>query len=126
MGFVFALFAASVSVIAFPLLLDRKVGLTVAVLTSLKVVVKNPIVMAAWFLIVAGALLLGSLPLLVGLAVVLPVLGHSTWHLYRKAIQPDERPHPEYHPRIKRKRYAADFPISLFVRSDDIDDDTKP
>ncbi len=120
-GFVFALVAASVSVISFPLLLDRNVGFGAAVLTSIKVVVKNPVVMATWFFIVAGGLLIGSFPLLVGLAVVLPVLGHSTWHLYRKAVEPDLSPRPEYHPRQKRKRYAADFPISLFVPSSDKD-----
>ncbi len=121
-GFLFALLAASLSVISFPLLLDRNVGFGVAVLTSLKVVVKNPAVMGTWFLIVAGGLLIGSLPLLVGLAVVLPVLGHSTWHLYRKAIEPDLSPRPEYHPRQKRKRYAADFPTSLFAPSSDKDE----
>ncbi len=121
-GFVFALLTATVSVISFPLLLDRNVGLGTAVLTSVKVVLKNPVVMGTWFFIVAGGLLIGSLPLLVGLAVVLPVLGHSTWHLYRKAVEPDLRPRPEYHPRQKGKRYAADFPISLFIRSNDKDD----
>ena len=121
-GFVFALLTATVSVISFPLLLDRNVGLGTAVLTSVKVVLKNPVVMGTWFFIVAGGLLIGSLPLLVGLAVVLPVLGHSTWHLYRKAVEPDLRPRPEYHPRQKGKRYAADFPISLFIRSKDKDD----
>jgi uncharacterized membrane protein len=121
-GFVFALVAASVSVISFPLLLDRSVGLEVAVLTSIKVVLKNPVVMGTWFFIIAGGLLIGSLPLLVGLAVVLPVLGHSTWHLYRKAVEPDLRPRPEYYPRQKGKRYAADFPTSLFIRSNDKDD----
>ena len=121
-GFVFALLTATVSVISFPLLLDRNVGLGTAVLTSVKVVLKNPVVMGTWFFIVAGGLLIGSLPLLVGLAVVLPVLGHSTWHLYRKAVEPDLRPRPEYHPRQKGKRYAADFPISLFIRSNNKDD----
>jgi uncharacterized membrane protein len=121
-GFVFALVAASTSVIAFPLLLDRDVGVVAAVLTSLKVVAKNPYVMSVWFVFVAGALLLGSLPLLVGLAVVLPILGHATWHLYRVAVEPDNHPRPEYHPRPKRKRYAADFPTSLFTPSDDVVD----
>ena len=120
-GFIFALAAASVSVISFPLLLDRHVSLQVAVLTSLNVVVKNPVAMGVWFLIVAGGLLIGSLPLLIGLAIVLPILGHSTWHLYRKAVEPDDGPRPEYHPRHKRKRYAAEFPSSLFFPSRDKD-----
>jgi uncharacterized membrane protein len=114
-GFLFALAAASISVISFPLLLDRNVGFATAVLTSLRVVVKNPVTMAAWFLIVATGLLIGSLALFVGLAIVLPVLGHSTWHLYRKAVEPKSGPRPEYHPRSRRKRYAADFPSSLFA-----------
>jgi uncharacterized membrane protein len=70
--------------------------------------------MAAWGLIVAALLLIGSLPFFVGLAVVLPVLGHATWHLYRKMVEPDPNP-PQEQPRPpKGHRYAADFPASLF------------
>jgi uncharacterized membrane protein len=122
-GFLFALAAASISVISFPLLLDRNVGFATAVLTSLRVVARNPSTMAVWFLIVAAGLLIGSLPLLVGLAIVLPVLGHSTWHLYRKAVGPQSGPRPEYHPRRRRKRYAADFPSALFAPFSDTPDD---
>ena len=61
-------------------------GLVMAVLTSLRAVWSNPLPMAAWGLIVAGGLLLGTLPLFLGLIVVMPVLGHATWHLYRKAV----------------------------------------
>jgi uncharacterized membrane protein len=85
-GFLFAVVAFVVSVVSFPLLLDRDVGVAAAVLTSLRVVAANPITMAAWGLIVAGLLVLGSLPLFVGLAVVVPILGHSTWHLYRRVV----------------------------------------
>jgi uncharacterized membrane protein len=60
-----------------------------AVGTSVRAVLANPKTMATWGLIVAGSLLIGSLPLFVGLAIVLPVLGHSTWHLYRKVVEPD-------------------------------------
>lgn len=116
-GFVFALLAASISVISLPLLLDRHVSLAAAVLTSLQVVVRNPITMAVWFLIVAIALLIGSIPAFAGLALVLPILGHSTWHLYRKAVEADAGPRPDYHPAQKGIRYAADFPASLFTRS---------
>lgn len=116
-GFLFALLAASISVISFPLLLDRHVGLLAAVATSLRVVLKNPIAMAMWFLFVALALLIGSLPMLVGLAIVLPVLGHATWHLYRKAIVPDPGQRPRYHlHHLSGRHYVADFPASLFVR----------
>jgi uncharacterized membrane protein len=62
-----------------------------AVITSVRAVVANPITMAMWGLIVAGALVIGSLPFFVGLAVVLPVLGHATWHLYRKVAEGAER-----------------------------------
>jgi uncharacterized membrane protein len=85
-GFVFALVVFAISVVSFPLLLDRDVGLGVAVWTSLRAIIANPVPMAAWGLIVAAALVLGSLPLLLGLIIVLPVLGHASWHLYRKVV----------------------------------------
>jgi uncharacterized membrane protein len=91
-GFLFAVVVLTISVVSFPLLLDRDVGAAVAVLTSVKAVLRNPVPMAVWGLIVAGLLLIGSLPLLVGLAVVMPVLGHSTWHLYRKLVEPGPGP----------------------------------
>ncbi len=122
-GFAFALLTASISVIAFPLLLDRNVGFGAAVATSLRVVAKNPVTMLCWFAIVAALLAIGSLPLLIGLAVVLPVLGHATWHLYRLAVASDDGPRPEYHPRPQYKRYGADFPASLFVSSRDPKDE---
>jgi uncharacterized membrane protein len=85
-GFLFALVTFAISVVSFPLLLDRNVGVSTAILTSLKVVLANPVTMGLWGLIVAGALLLAALPAFVGLIVALPVLGHSTWHLYRKVV----------------------------------------
>lgn len=88
-GLAFALVALSTTVIAFPLLLDRDVGAYAAVATSARAILANPVPMLLWGMIVAAALLVGSLPLLVGLAVVLPVLGHSTWHLYRKVVAPE-------------------------------------
>jgi uncharacterized membrane protein len=115
-GFLFAAGVLMISVVSFPLLLDRDVGAATAVLTSVRVVLKNPVTMAVWGLIVAGLLLLGSLPLFVGLAIVMPVLGHSTWHLYRKVVEPDRNPRrdaPEPPPRARR--YAAQFPASLFA-----------
>jgi uncharacterized membrane protein len=116
-GFLFAVVALAISVVSFPLLLDRNVGAAVALLTSVRVVVANPVTMGLWGLIVAALLVLGSLPLFVGLAVALPVLGHATWHLYRKAVVPDPGPRPEYRPRPKGPRYAADFPAVLFSRT---------
>ena len=87
-GFLFAVVALCISVVSFPLLLDRDVGAVEAVLTSVRAVAANPIPMAAWGLIVAAALVIGSLPLFFGLAVVMPVLGHATWHLYRRIVVP--------------------------------------
>jgi uncharacterized membrane protein len=85
-GFLFAVVAMAISVVSFPLLLDKHVDLDVAIRTSLKVVAANPGTMALWGLIVAGSLVLGSIPALVGLIVAVPVLGHATWHLYRRAV----------------------------------------
>jgi uncharacterized membrane protein len=114
-GFLFAVVALCVSVVSFPLMLDRHATAIDAIRTSLRAVMKNPIAMAAWGLIVAVLLVIGSLPLFVGLAVVLPVLGHATWHLYRKVVEPDPNP-PQEQPRPPKegRRYAADFPASLF------------
>ena len=89
-GFVFALVTLCMTAVAFPLLLDRDVGAVAAVTTSLQVVRKNPVPMLFWGLIVAGLLFLGALPGLAGLIVVLPVLGHATWHVYRKTVAHDE------------------------------------
>jgi uncharacterized membrane protein len=76
----------TISVVSFPLLLDRDVGAADAILTSVRAVAANPVPMAVWGLIVAGALVIGSLPLFFGLTIVMPVLGHATWHLYRKVV----------------------------------------
>lgn len=88
-GFCFAVVTLSISVVSFPLLLDRDVGAAAAVATSVKAVRENPITMALWGLIVAAALLIGSLLLFIGLAIVVPILGHATWRLYRKTIVRD-------------------------------------
>ena len=85
-GFLFALVTLVISVISFPLLLDRDVGAAVAIQTSVRAVATNPVTMAVWGLIVALLLAVGSIPLFVGLAVVVPVLGHATWHLYRRVV----------------------------------------
>jgi uncharacterized membrane protein len=85
-GFIFALTVLVLSVVSFPLLLDRDVGVGTAIKASIDVVSENPGPMALWGLIIAGLLLLGSIPLLLGLAIVFPVLGHATWHLYRKVL----------------------------------------
>jgi uncharacterized membrane protein len=114
-GFLFAVVAFAISVVAFPLLIDRRVSAAAAAATSIKAVARNPITMALWGLIVAVALLLGSLPFFVGLAIVVPVLGHATWHLYRKVVVPDLAPREAEPPRPGVERYAADFPSVLFT-----------
>lgn len=85
-GLCFAILTLAISVVSFPMLVDRRVGWWVAMTTSLRVTRKNPVTIAVWGLIVVGLLILGSLPALVGLAVVLPVLGYATWHLYTRAV----------------------------------------
>ena len=118
-GFLFAVFVLMISVVSFPLLLDRNVGAGVAMLTSIRVMLANPVTMALWGLMIAVLLVIGSLPLFIGLAVVMPVLGHSTWHLYRKVVEPDPHPMEDEPPaRSRRRHYAAQFPASLFAGED--------
>lgn len=85
-GFVFAALVLVISLTTLPMILDQRVGLPVAVMTSVHVARKSPTTVARWGLIVAGLMLLGSLPLFLGLVIVLPVLGHATWHIYRAAV----------------------------------------
>lgn len=85
-GFIFAVVALSISVVSFPLLLDHDVEAPVAIQTSIRAVLTNPFTMALWGLIVAALLAVGFLLLFVGLAVVVPVLAHSSWHLYRRVV----------------------------------------
>jgi uncharacterized membrane protein len=88
-GFLFAVLVLVISVVSFPLLLDHDVGAAVALQTSVRAVATNPFTMGVWGLIVTALLVIGSLPLFFGLAIVLPILGHSTWHLYRKVVASD-------------------------------------
>ena len=120
-GFVFAAVALCISVVSFPLMLDRHAGAGDAMVTSLRAVAQNPAPMAVWGLVVAVLLVLGSLPFFLGLAVVIPLLGHATWHLYRKVIAPDLNPQPLPPRRVRERRSAADFPAALFPwrRKDD-------
>jgi uncharacterized membrane protein len=113
-GFLFAVAVLTIGAISFPLLLDRDVGAAVAVATSIRVVAANPATMALWGLIVAALLFVGSIPFFIGLTVVMPVLGHATWHLYRRAVEPDPNPRPDLKPRERTPRSAADFPAALF------------
>ena len=85
-GLMFAIMAFSISVVSFAALIDRRASATDAILISLRVIARNPITMALWGLICAGLLAVAIAPFFLGLAVVMPVLGHATWHLYRKAV----------------------------------------
>ena len=113
-GLLFAILVLTISVVSFPLLLDRDVGAAVALLTSIRAVAHNPLTMMVWGLIVAALLVIGSLPLFFGLTVVMPVLGHATWHLYRKVVEPQAGLPPTLPEERKERRYAADFPTVLF------------
>jgi uncharacterized membrane protein len=114
-GFLFAALVLTISVVSFPLLLDREVGAAVALLTSVRAVAANPVTTALWGLIVAGLLVIGSLPFFLGLTVVMPVLGHSTWHLYRRVVEPDPAWQAAFRPERTSYRSAADFPSALFT-----------
>jgi uncharacterized membrane protein len=113
-GLLFAIVVLAIGSFSFPLLVDRDVGAAVALSTSVRAMLKNPGTMAAWGLIVAVLLLIGSFPFFLGLTVVMPILGHATWHLYRLTIDAESSQRPEAHPRPSGRRYAADFPSSLF------------
>ena len=86
-GLLFAAAVLAISVVSVPLLLDRNVGFYPAILTSINAVAANPGPMLLWGLIVAFGLVIGSIPAFLGLIIVLPVLGHATWHLYRKVVR---------------------------------------
>ena len=86
-GFLFATVVFTLSVVSFPMLIDLDVGVVMAVTTSIRAVVANPVTMGMWGFIVVATLFIGALPFFVGLAIVLPVLGHATWHLYRQVVE---------------------------------------
>ena len=85
-GAVLAVLLFALTVVSLPLVLDREVDFVTAMMVSMKVVRENPFVMLVWALLIAALSLAALLPWFLGLMVVLPVLGHATWHLYRRAI----------------------------------------
>jgi uncharacterized membrane protein len=85
-GFVFAVLALTLGVVSFPMVVDKAVDPLTAVTTSIEAVRANPSTMAAWGLRIAGLLLVGCVPAFVGLAVVLPVVGYASWHLYTRLV----------------------------------------
>jgi uncharacterized membrane protein len=88
LGLFYMMIVFSISVVSFPLLLDRDIGAAAAIKTSIRAFIYNPLPMTFWAVIVVGVLTLGMLALIVGLAVAIPVLGHATWHLYRRVVVP--------------------------------------
>lgn len=86
-GFAFALVTLVLGAVSFPMLVDKPVDAGTAIITSIRAVTENPRVMASWGLRVAALLALGCLPGFVGLAIVLPVLGYATWHLYTRLVE---------------------------------------
>ncbi|MBH1973619.1 MAG: DUF2189 domain-containing protein [Rhodobacteraceae bacterium] len=85
-GAVFATLLFALTVVSLPMLLEREVDFVTAMLTSVAVVTESPVVLLSWGVLVAALLFAAMLPGFLGLLVVLPVLGHATWHLYRRAI----------------------------------------
>ena len=90
LGAVIAFFVFSLTVVSFPLLLDRDVDFVTAMMTSMRAVKMNPIQMLAWAAGIALMMLFSFATLFLGLFMILPVVGHATWHLYRRVIEPEE------------------------------------
>ena len=88
-GGVYATLIYGVSVIAIPMILDRRTDAITAALLSLRLVLTQPLVMAAWAALIAGIVLASLLPAFLGLLVSAPVLGHASWHAYRSALDAD-------------------------------------
>jgi uncharacterized membrane protein len=89
-GAALSLILFSLTVVSFPLLLDRDVDFVTAMITSVRAVVTSPVPMIGWAAVIVVLLIVSALPFLLGLLVTLPVLGHATWHLYRRIVAPPE------------------------------------
>ena len=87
-GAALSLILFSLTVVSFPLLLDRDVDFVTAMITSVRAVVTSPLPMIGWAALIVILLAVSAMPYFLGLVVTLPVLGHTTWHLYRKIIAP--------------------------------------
>lgn len=85
-GAVLAIIVFSLTVVSFPLLFERHVDFVTAMITSCRVVIQNPKPMAIWAAIIAVLMMISILSVFVALVAVLPILGHATWHLYRRAV----------------------------------------
>ncbi len=91
-GAVLSVILFSLTVVSFPLLLDRDVDFITAMITSVRAVVASPGPLVAWALVIVMLLIVSALPAFLGLIFALPVLGHATWHLYRRIVAPEEQP----------------------------------
>ena len=87
-GAALSLILFTLTVVSFPLLLDRDVDFVTAMITSVRAVSRSPAAMLGWAIVIVAVLAVSALPFFVGLVVTLPVLGHTTWHLYRRAVEP--------------------------------------
>lgn len=87
-GAVMATVIFSISVVSYPLLLDRDRDFVTAMITSIRVVLAAPMVLLGWGIFVATLLVIAMVPMFLGLVIVLPWLGHASWHLYRRAVEP--------------------------------------
>lgn len=88
-GAVLSLILFSLTVVSFPLLLDRgDIDFVTAMITSVRAVVTNPVPMIGWAAVIVALLMMSAMPFFLGLLVTLPVLGHATWHLYRRIVAP--------------------------------------
>ncbi len=91
-GALLALGLFSLTVVSFPLLLDRDVDFITAMITSVQSVVRNPVVMIYWGIIIAIELVFSAIPMFLGLIISLPLIGHASWHLYRRVVAPEPEP----------------------------------
>jgi uncharacterized membrane protein len=87
-GAVLSLILFSLTVVSFPLLLDREVDFVTAMVTSVRAVMTSPMPMIGWAAVIVMLLIVSAIPYFVGLIVTVPVLGHATWHLYRRIVLP--------------------------------------
>jgi len=88
MGAALAAILFSLTVVSFPLLLERDLDFVTAMITSVRSVAASPVPMLGWAAVITVLLAIAALPFFLGLVIVLPILGHTTWHLYRRIIEP--------------------------------------
>lgn len=89
-GAVLSAILFSLTVVSFPLLLERDVDFVTAMITSVRAVAQNPAVMLGWAAVIVALTAVALAPFFLGLLLVLPVLGHATWHLYRRLVAPEQ------------------------------------